>query len=661
MSNNFPQVFDRDLSWLQFNKRVLDQAKDRVNPLLERLKFLGIASANLDEFFMVRFAYLASTSSPVNNQILEQVSLSLREQSRVLNQLSLKLRRDGVDIVISLSQRPEYIELARDIFIDFVLTELGAPRSFNHLALSEVRNLQLAVIFSDRSMYIVPRTLPLIYWKKIAKNKIVAFFLDDLISIFLSECYGIQSEPLIIRLTRDADIQLELDDNESIPDLIRRQIRAREKRNVLRMQWRKAEDIPDVFALSKFYRLKPQQVFASPTTLVSRGVLQLTSALEEHFKDRPKLFFPKFKACVPRPFDHPGKIFRELEKRDYFFHQPYDSFDGYVNFIREAVAEPEVCSIEQTIYRIDALSEVVDLLSKGARLGKLIKVYIEPRARFDEINNIKLSEVLKKSGVEVIFAKGDLKVHAKIALITMKSGKTYSHLSTGNYNAKTARQYTDMAIFTANTEIGEDLRTFFDSIPSLKNPRSMTHLLTAPGELHRKILSLIKRETKAAKTGYIFVKVNALVDERVVAALYEASRAGVKIDLMVRGACVLVPGVKDQSENIRVFSVVDRFLEHSRIYYFRSSDKIFLSSADLMPRNFFARLEVAFPVLDLRIKEFLVDTVIPIYLNDKVKSRVLKNNGKWVKRSGDSSTRSQLVFTKLAKSYYRSTPLFFNK
>lgn len=646
--------FDRDLSWLSFNKRVLDEARDISTPLLERLKFLGIAASNLDEFFMVRFP-----SSVEGEQILEKAYQSFIQQSKLLESLSIKLRRNEIDIVTRLSKRPEYLTIARDIFIDLILVELGSPRTFSHETLSDIRNLQLAVLFEDRSMYLVPRTLPLIYWKELSRGKIVAFFLDDLISVFLSECYGIDSEPLIFRLTRDADIQVEFEDHESIPDSIRKQVRAREKRKVLRLQWRKVNNAPAVETITKFYHLKDTQVFHTSTTLLTKAVLTLVTSLEDQFKSRPRLFFPKFTPCIPKPFNISGRIFNELETRDYFFHQPYDSFDGYINFIREAVAEPNVKSIEQTIYRIDALSEVTTLLARGVRLGKIIKVYIEPRARFDEINNIKLAESFKKLGVKVIFARGDLKVHAKLALVTTHDGKTYSHLSTGNYNAKTARQYTDMAIFTANQEVGADLRAFFDSIPTLNNPAKMKHLLVAPSELHTTILNLIKKEKAAKKNGYIFVKVNALVDKKVIKALYAASEAGVKIDLMVRGACALVPGVKGQSENINVFSVVDRFLEHSRIYYFKTSDKIFLSSADWMPRNFFARLEVAFPVLDPRIKQFLEEVVIPTYLNDKVKSRVLKSDGTWIKRRGNSSTRSQLVFTKLAKNEYRKTSLFF--
>lgn len=310
------------------------------------------------------------------------------------------------------------------------------------------------------------------------------------------------------------------------------------------------------------------------------------------------------------------------------------------------------------------MSSIVEILKRAAT-SKKVRVVLELRARFDEFNNLRVADELARAGVEVRFGFGNLKLHAKITLVTRKEGDRtvrYTHLSTGNYNAKTARAYTDISILTGNQEIGEDARHFFDSIYKKEAPSSFRHLVTAPAKLHQKIRTLIKAETEAAKagrSGRIFAKVNALVDEKIIEDLYAASQAGVQVDLLVRGACSLIPGVKGLSENIRVYSLVDRFLEHSRIYYFENSGAIYLSSADWMPRNFFSRLEIAFPVLDKRLYAFLAAVVIPGYLKDNSHTRRLTPRGTWEKvPRGAIEHRAQWYFEKLAETGYPGTPLF---
>jgi polyphosphate kinase len=324
--------------------------------------------------------------------------------------------------------------------------------------------------------------------------------------------------------------------------------------------------------------------------------------------------------------------------------------------------------IEQTVYRMDAVSPVIKALKKAAS-KKIVRVIIELRARFDELNNLRLADELRSAGVEVAFGFGRLKLHAKVALITRKvDGQTrlYTHLSTGNYNAATSRQYTDLAILTANQEMGRDARHFFDKVWNAEVPNSFKQLVSAPSRLHRKLIQLIEAETEAARKGQkgrIVAKVNALVDKAVIEKLYQASTAGVQVDLIVRGACSLVPGVQGLSENIRVISVVDRFLEHSRLYYFQSSQVMYLSSADWMPRNFFSRLELAFPILDPLIYRYIVEILIPTYLSDTAKAKELTPIGTWKKRAPvrvkgqRGSIRSQFVFALLAENDYRGTPL----
>jgi polyphosphate kinase len=324
---------------------------------------------------------------------------------------------------------------------------------------------------------------------------------------------------------------------------------------------------------------------------------------------------------------------------------------------------------------MDALSPVIEELKSAAKTKKRVRVIIELRARFDEMNNLRLAEDLRKSGVEVAFGFGQLKVHAKVALVTRqeKDGeRLYTHLSTGNYNAATARAYEDLAILTARPTFGEDARLFFDAVCRGQVPTGFKTIVPAPARLHRLLLQLIEAETAAAQAGRpasLFAKVNALVDEGIIESLYRASQAGVRVNLMVRGACSLIPGVKGLSDNIRVLSIVDRFLEHSRIFYFGDSNRMYLSSADWMPRNFFSRLEVAFPILDDRLQHFIRDVVIPIYLSDTVKARELTPQGTWRKRATSVShsipdslrlpapVRAQSCFEDLARRAYRGTPL----
>jgi polyphosphate kinase len=426
-------------------------------------------------------------------------------------------------------------------------------------------------------------------------------------------------------------------------------------------------------------KLVQGQVAPAPYTLCLHALWTVLSQTPAEVSKSPKLTYSPLVPVVPRPLRRPEAIFEKLKKQDFLLHHPYDSFDGYVAWIKAACIDPQVEQIEQTIYRMDTLSPMIGFL-KSAAAHKKIRVIIELRARFDELNNLILAEELRKAGVEVAFGFGKLKLHAKITLVTRREPeglKLYTHLSTGNYNALTARQYTDLAILTANEQIGADARHFFDRVWEGEVPTSFQQLVSAPAKLHRRLLSLIQSETESAQKGKrarIVAKVNALVDSAVVEQLYKASQAGVQVDLIVRGACSLIPGVKGLSENIRVISVVDRFLEHSRIYYFESSKVLYLSSADWMPRNFFSRLEIAFPVLDPHVYSYIENVVIPAYLSDTAKARELTPQGTWRQRSFDARQgeeiakqvqgmtqkgpiRSQFFFEELARREYSGTPL----
>lgn len=680
-----PQVplIHRDLSWLQFNERVLAEARPDNNPLLKKLKFLSISASNLDEFFMIRFAshvkaVRAAKDTNINRKllrvhdsILDQVSAFTHKQAKTMRLLQQQLAAHKIYLQLNQTRNKQYIERSRAIFLEQVLPHLQLKNGFRFRQLKELRNLQMLVLFENRVWIEIPKNLPNVFSQVSTNNEeIELFFLDDLLLAHLKPL--LKQDAIVFRITRDADFSVDLSDEdpESIPDIIKTSLGHRDRGQIVRLQVAGACPATVLETARKRLGLTERQVFSAPLTLCLHGLFTAVNALPSEIILRPGFNNPPLRSMIPRRFQDSerAKIFNNLQKHDIVLHHPYDSFDAFVNFIRAACEDPFVTSIEQTIYRTDSYSRVMELLKSAAKKKK-IRVMLELRARFDEWNNLNLAEELRKAGVEVSFGFGQLKLHAKITLITRKeNGKDilYTHLSTGNYNAKTAQAYTDIGIFTANQEIGVDARHFFNAIMTGRVPSTFKHLVTAPTKLHEKIKTLIHSETQAALRGeraHIVAKVNALVDTQIIEDLYNASCAGVKVDLIVRGACSLVPGIPGLSENIRVISIVDRFLEHSRIYYFANAKRIYLSSADWMPRNFFSRLEIAFPVLDQRIYNYIVDTVLPIYLADTVKAKELSSVGLWRRiqsKKGEPPMRAQSKFEELASNEYKETSLYEN-
>jgi polyphosphate kinase len=674
-------LIHRDLSWLQFNERVLAEAVDPKNPLLERAKFLAISSSNLDEFFMVRLAALVRSISAasrsdektavrlakIRTNILKTVTEFAEKQARALDQLAPELTLAGVRIARGLNRGDPLWEPSERAFREHILPRLQPPEPFNFSKISLLDNLQTAAIYGRELWFRVPRGTPSVVSTPLEGGASCFFFTDELIRAHLGPAFRVESVPGLVRLTRDGDftVDLEEEDPESIPDVVRQGLGTRDKGRPVRMQIR-GELSPEFLGHALHaLRLPPENVFPVPSSLGLHGLWSVVGQVALTGPEAERMRYKPLRTLVPSPFRSREKIFEKLRKEDILLHHPYDSFDAFVDWIRGACEDPDVQMIEQTVYRMDALSQVVSALKEAAKTKK-VRVIIELRARFDELNNLRLSDELRSAGVEVAFGFGKLKLHAKLALVTRREPggtRLYAHLSTGNYNATTARQYTDLSILTSNQEICADIRTFFDSVWARQIPTTFKHLLSAPTRLHRRLLSHIQQETEAAKAGRkarIVAKVNALVDEVVIAHLYQASLAGVQVDLIVRGACSLVPGVKGLSENIRVISVVDRFLEHSRIYYFGDARMMYLSSADWMPRNFFSRLEIAFPVLDAHIYRYLEEVLIPTYLGDTVKARELTSRGTWKAReavAGAAPVRSQFVFEELAAREYKGTPL----
>lgn len=674
LSNPDEPLIHRDLSWLQFNERVLNEANDKKNPLLERLKFLGITASNLDEFFMIRYSSLEQEiqSNPENKQtkriqkeVLEVAALFSMRQAQTLDSLIRGLSKNGIQIDRTIQSGTSSDKIAKEIFTTEILPHLSQPELYLEDQIKSLQNLNVAFLFEDRLFIQIPSNLPLIFWKQRSKKKISAFFLDDLLLKYLGTSLGIDKQPAIFRVTRDADVKVNLEDTGSVPDSVLSKIKDRERGQPMRVQYGTESPEKTIRNIQKVLGLSKAQMIPVNHSLFLGGLFKFASQVTKKSRFAKTLAYPRLRSRVPLLLRDTKTLYKTLRQRDYLLHHPYDSFGAYENFIEAAVLDSKVISIAQTVYRVDALSKVTDLLKQAARKKK-VEIVIEPRARFDELNNVKLAEELRAAGVEVHFAYSSLKLHAKVALVLRneKEGvRAYTHLSTGNYNATTARQYTDLAIMTADKNIGEDAKVFFEAIKSGKAPKEMKVLTLAPIDLHRRLKSLIQEEIKNKKQGKdarIFVKTNALVDPKIIQDLYRASQAGVKVDLNVRGACSLIPGLPSMSENIRVISIVDRFLEHSRIYYFESSKSLFLSSADWMPRNFFSRLEIAFPVLDKRIFAYIKEVVIPTYWNDHVKARELEANGEWRKRKPSKKLkghRAQFIFEKLANRNYKKTPL----
>lgn len=679
-------IIHRDLSWLQFNSRVLGQAQSKELPLLERLKFLSISASNLDEFFLVRFNSLErSIATFIRNgkedkaaeltQLRSVMNNAIRilnvKQSEALAGLRKELKLQGIHIHLDRRPKDEAKKMGREIFIREVLPQLGEPVPFTSKLLRQTQNLEMIAILGEDTAITVSKKLPATYLHRDENSEFHIFFLDLLILEHLPTTLGSTKKPWIFRLTRDGDFAIEISDEDpdTIPDVIRKGVSARELGKPVRVQLSGQPQNTSRHTLKSGLRLKEDQLYPAPKTLCIHGLWSISDQLRETGACPVSLFYEPFQSMVAFPFKKGSSIFEEIRKNDFLLHHPYDSFDSFVHVVQAACADPKITQIDLTIYRMDILSPILTALKSAAK-GKKIRTAIELRARFDEMNNLQVSEELRQAGIQVLFGSKKLKMHAKIALFTRIEENEevhYTHLSTGNYHSKTARQYTDLAILTADPRIGEDAKRFFAQIESggeqVEGSPPFTILTPAPTQLHRIILQKIRAEMKAAKSGKparIVAKVNALVDTTIIETLYEASQAGVKVDLIVRGACSLIPGIKGISDNIQVVGIVDRFLEHSRIYSFESSDSLYLSSADWMPRNFFSRLEIAFPILDTRIREFIKDTVLPAYLRDNQTASILNNRGVWRRRNptaGEPPFHAQAYFMQLARTEYADTPL----
>lgn len=689
-----PEHFlNRELSWLEFNARVLEEATDETNPLLERAKFLSIFSSNLDEFFMVRvaglreqaFGALAPQDPPADGlSALAQLDLIAAKTRRLVKRqyacwndsVRPALAEAGVRI---LSEKDLSIDQRRTVDAYFrqrvlpVLTPMAidpshpSPR-FHNRGLYLAAKLRRQKGIGPETLYAVvqlpqmtPRFIPT------EPGQTQDFLLvEEVVANRLPEVFG-GYEILScgsFRMTRDMDYDLLDEEGDDMLRAIESRLRQRQRSEAVRVE--ASTDLDDellgMLVTEEEIRLAPEgDETAYGEVYRIDGPLDLTAlmGLIDPVKRRD-LLHPRFTPRVAPELTDDRDLFAEIRKNDILLHHPYDSFRPVVRFISKAAQDPNVLAIKQTLYRTSGDSPIIKSLIEAADAGKHVTALVELKARFDEQNNISWARSLERAGVHVVFGFMDLKTHCKLALVVRQEGdqvRRYAHLGTGNYNPSTARVYTDLGIFTADETITDEVSALFNFLTGYAQHNNWKKLVVAPQDLHDRTIELIAEQADRARRGkkaWIFAKINALVDHRTIEALYDASNAGVPIDLIVRGVCCLKPGLEGVSENIRVRSIVDRFLEHSRLFVFGTGTRqsVYLSSADWMPRNFERRVEVMFPVEAPELKERIVSEIIPRYLQDNQRARLLEPTGYYTRArpsANEARCRSQLDLWNLAE------------
>lgn len=672
---------NRELSWLQFNHRVLKEARNKKLPLFERLKFLSITASNLDEFFMVRVASLKDMvnanyektdiagMTPVeqlkalHEEIHDMVKLQYATYNRSLIPL---LRRNGLHLVKHHEElnpkEAEYVDRYFEENIYPVLTPMAVDSS-RPFPLIRNKSLNIGAMVRKKktgeelefATVQVPSLLPrVIVFPFGGKDKKV-IFLEEIIErniqkLFLN--YDIVcAHPF--RIMRNADLSIEEDEAEDLLKEIEKQLRKRQWGEAIRLEVEEGIDPVLLEIIREELNIEEQNIYEIDGPL-DLTVLMKLYELEGFERLKTPKFIPNSVPELPPGCD----IFEEIRKRDILLHHPYQTFTPVVNFIKQAAKDPKVLAIKQTLYRVSGHSPIIAALAQAAENGKQVTVLVELKARFDEENNIVWARMLEKAGCHVIYGLLGLKTHSKITLVVRseKDGiRRYVHLGTGNYNDATAKLYTDIGMLTCAKKIGEDATAVFNMLSGYSEPLSWNKLSLAPLWLKEKFLFLISREKKNAEEGKkarIIAKMNSLCDQDIIAALYEASIAGVKIDLIVRGICCLRVGIPGVSDNITVRSIVGDFLEHSRIFYFANNGEyeIYCGSADWMPRNLERRVEILFPVDSKKLKEELVH-ILRYQLNDNVKASLLKADGSYERayRRGKKTFNSQEVFCREAE------------
>ena len=657
---------NRELSWIRFNRHVLDEAMDDRHPILERVKFLSIFANNLDEFFMIRVSALqrqlakgvlksppdGMTAAQQLDAIQQTLLPELAAQSDCWhNELLPGLAKSGIFIhtyatLTDIQKQAVHTFFVNEVFP--VLTPLAFDSSHPFPFISNL-SLNLAIIVRDlnKKDFFARVKVPTNLFSRLVripepdgtrrKNDSVVHFIyfEEIIAAHLDMLFSgldtVASFPF--RITRDADLEIEVDEASDLLTTVEEIMEQRARGNPSRIEVESFMHENICSILEKKLGITSPMLYRVGHPLGMADLMQLMSLDRPDLKDTP--FIPSLSSDLAEGKD----IFSAIRSHDILLYHPYDSFSPVVNFIRQAAHDPDVLAIKITLYRVGSNSPIVNALMEARENGKDVTALIELKARFDEENNIGWARALERQGVHVVYGVVGLKVHAKLCMVVRreKGGiRRYMHLGTGNYNATTSRIYTDFGLFTCNKDIGEDIAHVFNFLTGYARIDYYKKLMVAPVTLRSSIMEKIEREITRQREhgdGHLIFKMNALVDAPCIIALYRASQAGVRVDLQVRGICCLRPGIPGISENITVTSIVGRFLEHARIYYFHNGgdEEVYLGSADLMPRNLDRRVEILFPIENAAIKKAIVSTILPVQLKDNLKSRLMQSDGTYIR------------------------------
>ena len=681
------RLFNRELSWLEFNRSVLDEATDDSLPVLERLKFLSIFSTNLDEFFMIRVSGLKEqiaegvgelsadgmTASEQLREIYKRLRPMRKRQVSYLNESVFPaLQEGGITIEsyagLKANERklldkyfrnnlfpiltPQSVDSSHPFpYISNLSVNLGLyiepNRAFTQANLKHLfRQKRFTRIKLPPS---VPRLIP------ISEKHGRYALLEEVIAANVHELFPNMKtgEAFLFRVTRDADIELREDEAGDLMRTLERELQRRRDRFAVRLEVASAMPEKMVKLLATGVGLTDEDIDRI------EGFVDIPDLMQLYALDQPRLKEKPFPTILPASLQKKESIFDVLKKHDVLLHHPYNSFSAVSDFIAEAAEDPDVQAIKICLYRTGKDSPIVASLVRASQMGKQVTALVELKARFDEENNIEWARRLENEGVHVVYGISTLKTHSKVLLVVRREKDKlcrYVHLATGNYNPVTSRIYTDLGLLTADEEIGEDATSLFNFLTGYSQQDKYKRLIVAPLNLRERLLALIRRERlnkKAGKDARIIIKANSITDVELIDELYRASKSGVEIDLVIRGICALRPGVKGLSENIRVRSIIGRFLEHSRIFYFANgggdAEEMYIGSADLMHRSFDRRVEVVTPILDSEIKNYLKETVLSAYLKDEMNVRNLNPDGSYKKHAsrGDGGFDSQNYFVRL--------------
>src|SRR5438105_2445859 len=669
---------NRELSWLEFNRRVLEEAQDPTQPLIERVKFMTIFSNNLDEFFEIRVAgikqQIQSETSEIGpdgmspsetfNAIQRLVHELVATQYDLWNkELMPALAKNGIrlhDVAQLTGKRAAWAKryFQEEVFPMLTPLAVDASHPFPQL-LNKSHNLLVRARANQGGESLlaivqVPRVVPRLILMPRGKTDESwdYIYLASLIKHYIAELFpGLMLDGVhAFRVTRNSDLYIDEEEAENLLRTIEQELRRSSRGNAVRLEVE--ADCPPDFRdlLLAFFDLQEADLYKLGGPLSMTHLMPLvTNDAFAKLKDRP--FQPSTDPALPPLAD----IFEVMRKQDILLHHPYESFDPVVRFIESAATDPQVLAIKITLYRTSGDSPIVEALIEAANNGKQVTALVELRARFDEAANIRWARQLEEAGAHVVYGVVGLKTHCKALLVVRRDSdrlRQYVHLGTGNYHHRTARTYTDFSLFTAAPELTDEVAIVFNTLTGLAGYPGLKKMMVAPFDLSTRLIQLIERErdhARAGKPARIIAKLNSVVDPEIIEKLYEASCAGVKIDLIVRGICCLRPKVPGLSENIRVISIVGRFLEHSRVYYFENAGQpdLYLSSADWMPRNFYRRIEIAFPIEAPALRDEIVKDILPNFLNDRVKARELQPDGSYLRLhplEGSPRSQAQLHF-----------------